>query len=269
MRHPDFEKICNQLKYQAGTIELNEVIEALKVMSFLGVPSNTTIYQILLQLLKHTVNEMSLQQIIFTDFLLSKVKPSPLAQALQIALPIVYDIQLPIKLDRTNISSLPEHLYYVSKKNISESSVMLIVNALMTAKVFDAKSSVSIMWSICDMQPNLLLEPLFNKAIQSLLMAGYSVPYHDLETIISKMLMRYSTRTQFYYNETFFDYCANAVITQDLGFEVAVHLLRKFLRVVSIINIFMITTKARCIYMYYIASLKQGNVCNSTLIESP
>ncbi|GJQ66491.1 hypothetical protein Trydic_g4484 [Trypoxylus dichotomus] len=52
LKHSDFEKICSQLKYHAGAIELNETIEALKVMSFVGVSSDSAIYQILLQLLR-------------------------------------------------------------------------------------------------------------------------------------------------------------------------------------------------------------------------
>ncbi|KAI4468622.1 fast leu-rich domain-containing [Holotrichia oblita] len=232
LKHPDFEKICNQLKYHAGAIELNETIEALKVMSFVGVSSDSTIYQILLQLLKHDVNQMTLQQIIFTDFLLSKATSSPLVDALKIALPIVYDVQLPIKLDQTNLTSLAEHLHYVSRRDvISEQSVKRIVNSLMKVKVFDQRSATSIMWSLCDMPPKAEFEPLLHKAMKSLFIAGYSVPYHDLETIISKLIKKYKPSAPNYYNADFFDYCANIVISQDLGFETAVHLLRKLLRV--------------------------------------
>ncbi|KAK9752661.1 RAP domain [Popillia japonica] len=232
LKHPDFEKICNHLKYYAGAIELNETIEALKVMSFVGVSSDSTIYQILLQLLKHDVNQMTLQQIIFTDFLLSKATPSPLVDALKIALPIVYDVQLPIKLDQTNVTTLSEHLHYVSRRDvISEQSVKRIVNSLMKVKVFDQRSATSIMWSLCDMPPKAEFEPLLHKAMKSLFIGGYSVPYHDLETIISKLIKKYKLNAPYYYNDDFFNYCANILITQDLGFENAVHLLRKFLRV--------------------------------------
>ncbi|KRT82952.1 hypothetical protein AMK59_4227 [Oryctes borbonicus] len=232
LAHPDFEKICNQVKYHAGTIDLNETIGALKAISFVGVPSDSTIYQILLQLLKHNINQMSLHQIIFTDFLLSKAKPSPLVEALKIALPLAYDIQLPTKINQTSLSNLAEHLHYVSKKSvISEDSVMLIVDYLMKVKVFDPKSSISILWSICDMPSNARFKPLFLKAIKSLLAVGHVIPYHDFETVISKMITQYTPNMSFYYNGQFCDYCANLVVSQDLGFENAVHLLRKFLPV--------------------------------------
>lgn len=214
---------------------MNDAVEALKVMSFLGVSSESTIYQILLQLLRHNVNQMSLQQIIFVDFLLSKAKPTPLVEALQIALPIVYDIQLPTKLDQYNLFSLSEHLHYVSKKKISQQSVMIIINCLMKVRTFNAKSSISIMWSLCDMEPNALFEPLLNKAIKSLLIAGHSIPYTNLETVVSKMVSKFSAKNLFYFNEAFFDLCANVIINQDLGFENAVHMLKKFLKVVRIL----------------------------------
>ncbi|KAJ8924042.1 hypothetical protein NQ315_006819 [Exocentrus adspersus] len=235
IRHPDFERICRKLKSQSGVIELNETIEALKIVSYVGVPSNSTIVQVLLQLIRQNINSLNLPHIMFLDFLLQHFKSSPLVDALKIALPIVFEIQLPIKMDREDASHLAEYLHFASKTRLGDATIDTIVKALYNLnEQFDAKTARSIIWSICDMEPNDVFEPLINKAVNDLIVNIDNVPYSDLETTLGKMVRMYSKRYPFYYNEVFADTCANYIIDHDLGFENATHLLRKLGRVTHI-----------------------------------
>lgn len=234
LSHPDFERLCKKLKSQSGIIELNETIEALKVISYVGVPPNSTIVQVLLQLIRQNINSLSLPHIMFLDFLLHQFKGSPLVDALKIALPIVFEIHLPLKMDRDNVAHLAEYLYYASRARLGETSVDMIVKALYQLnEEFDGKTAKSIIWSITDMKPNEIFEPLMNKAINDLIVHVDNVTYSDIESTLSRLIYSYTKRYPYFYNEIFADTCVNYVIDRDLGFEHGVYMLRKLGRVVS------------------------------------
>lgn len=227
------------MRLQAGSIETNDTLEALKVVSYVGVSSNSTIVQVLLQLLKHDINSLGLRQIIFLDFLLSHLDSSPLTEALKIALPIVFEINLPIKMETDNVAQLTEYLFYLSRNGSKEEILRRVVELLLTFPNFDVKTAKSIIWSICDLDFNEMFRPLLKKAIDCIMIQIDELDFNDLEVTLSKMLRRYTRRFNYFYNEAFFDTCANCLIDQDLGFDKAIYLMRKLNRVVSRCRKFM------------------------------
>lgn len=208
-------------------------------MSFMGVPSNSTIVQVLLQIVRHRVNELSLQQIIFVDFILNQMKPTPISDALLIALPIVFEIQLPIKMDRDNIFQLVDCLQYISKKKVSEKCVETIVGSILKCPAeIDAKLAVGIIWSITDMKADEFFEPLLNLALERLIPSMDTLSFSEIETTVGKLINKHTTKLNFYYNERLFDKCVKYLIDKDLGIDNATYMLRKFNKIVSFISIF-------------------------------
>lgn len=59
-RNSDFERLCRSLKRNARFMELNDVIEALKIVSFVGTRANSEITMTLLNLIKHQINDVTL-----------------------------------------------------------------------------------------------------------------------------------------------------------------------------------------------------------------
>lgn len=235
LKNPNFVKLCKKLKSQAGVIELNETIEALKVMTYVGVPSDSKIIQVLLQLLRHNVNYLTLNHIMFLDFLLGQYKSSPLVEALKIALPMVFEINLSLKLDKSNLSQLTECLYYASRHKLSDQSVELLIKTLCDyPDEFDARSAKSIIWSITDMNADEMFKLPLEKALNDLIVHMDEISFIDLDKTAGKLIVKYSSKHTFYYNETFFDSCVNNIIDHNLGFEEAMILLRKFIRIVSV-----------------------------------
>lgn len=45
----------------------------------------------MLQLLRHSINDLDLRQLIYLDFLLKKLPPTPLSDGLLVAVPVVID----------------------------------------------------------------------------------------------------------------------------------------------------------------------------------
>ncbi|CAH0550529.1 unnamed protein product [Brassicogethes aeneus] len=232
LKHPNFVKLCKKLKSHSGHIELNETIEALKVLTFLGAPSDSIINQILLQLIRQNINFLSLNHIMFLDFLLGQYKSTPLVDALKIALPMVFEINLPIKMERNNLTQLTECLYYASRTKLNKNSVQLIVDSLCRYNdTYDPKNAKSIIWSITDLPEDDLFKPLLEKAINSLSVDLERISYGEIDSTLSRMILKYSAKYPFYYNEVFLDSCVNYVIDNDLGLEKSLCFLRKFIRV--------------------------------------
>lgn len=227
-------------------IEVYDTIDALKVITYMGAPSNSTIIQVLLQLIRHNVNDLSLQQIIFLDFLLSHHENAPLVDALRLALPMVFEIQFPIKVDKDNLVQLVECFHYISKKDVSERCIEGVVKYLMNYKEeIDAKSGMSIIWSICDMKANEFFEPLLTKAINAVILQVDCLSFNEIETTLAKLLHKYNPILKFYYNQTLCDVTANYVIDNNLGFDAAVYLQKRFTNIVSILRINL--TQADCL----------------------
>lgn len=234
LQNSHFNKLCQRLKTQAGLIELNETLEALKIICYVGINSDSTIVQVLLQLIRHNINHLALPQIIFLDFLMYQFKQSPLIDAFKIALPMVFEIQLPAKMSRDNIEHLGEYLQYVSKRSVSEQCIeMIVASAIKCQDEMNGETAKSILWSICEMQPDMFFEPLINKALRAFIMNIEQIKFTEIETTVMKLCYRYNTKFPFYYNECFMDVCGNFVVDKDMGFEQGIYMIRKFLKIVS------------------------------------
>ncbi|XP_022913028.2 uncharacterized protein [Onthophagus taurus] len=226
---PTFEKLCSKLTVFAGTIDYGDVLDALKVLTLLNVPSNSTIYQTLLQLLRHSINQFSLHQIIFLHFLLTKVEKTPLSEAFLLALPMAFELMVPLKLDRTNTKLLADCLQFTSRNNVSNQCVEIIALALLRLKL-NPRISLSVIWSVCDLQPASYTEPLLKKLLKNIMFNLGEYNYDELESTLTKLTNRFSNRNPYYYNQEFYDFCANYIIDNDTGFEQGTHFLRKVLK---------------------------------------
>lgn len=62
---------------------------------------------------------------------------------------------------------------------------------------------------------------------------GDKIKFTVVETILTKLTQRISSHQLGFYNEKFFDTVADRVIDEDLGFQQALWILWKFVKVVS------------------------------------
>ncbi|KAL3286254.1 hypothetical protein HHI36_000764 [Cryptolaemus montrouzieri] len=236
----DFNRLCRKLKSLAGVIDIHETLEALKIVTYVGVPKDSTIVQVLLQLIRQNVNELSLSNIIFLEFLLGNYTNVPLADALKIALPIVFEIQLPVKMHRESISSLREYLFYASRNKLSQKTLDLILSSMLNCKeTSDAKTAKSIVWSLTDLPPSSGFEALLKKNIDTLLVNIDELSYEDLETVLSKLSSAYRREYPFFKNKVFCDAVVGHIIDQDVGYAAAIRILRKLDRL-DVINRYLI-----------------------------
>lgn len=229
---PDFIKLCKRLKSQARGITLNDTIEALKIVSFVGVPSSSTIIQVLLQLVRQGVNDLSLHQIIFLEFVMRNFDTNPLVDALRIAFPLVFEAQLSLKIARDDGTSLAEFLQYACKKPLSDSSINIIIECLKNlSEYIDVKTAKSVVWSLCELRRPLpsyhaLLIHCWNLITENIEQCSYT----EIDDLLGWMVKKVAQKQTHYYHEGFADSCVRYVVAKDYGFEEGTWILKKLTR---------------------------------------
>ncbi|XP_044729631.1 uncharacterized protein LOC123292981 [Chrysoperla carnea] len=233
LTHPSFEKLCLVLRKRSRDLEITELLEVLKTVTYVGVNSNSTITQILLQLLRHQINNLSLQQIIFLQFILNKFTSNPLVDALKIALPIVLDINLRTKIDTTNLNELSHLLQFASKNQISKENIDYIINVLISHDIQNIHMAKSIVWSVCDLPvEDVAYEKLLKKCLDLISKDLSQLKCTEVDTTLSKLAQRFSSRNNavWFYHEKFANSCAEYIIDNRLDINVANGIQRRLLQ---------------------------------------
>jgi hypothetical protein len=150
-KHKGFIYLCEILNSHIRMMKTYDIIECLKVFIHFKVPIDSLLVQSLLQMIRTTVNDLSLQDIIFTVFLLKRMESTPLRDALLIALPLVFEAQLSTKLDSDNASMLTSSLRFIIQSNINNSKVQnIILKSLWKHRNnLDVKLASSVFSSLC------------------------------------------------------------------------------------------------------------------------
>ncbi|CAH0395361.1 unnamed protein product [Bemisia tabaci] len=150
VQQTEFKNLCNASVSHLRLMELSDQINWLKCLSYFRVPANTRIMQVLLNLISKQVNHLSIQEIVYIDFLLSHQDKCPLVDALQIALPIVFEVKVEREMDSSNLEYLRECLQYASSKSVSKSCFNFLVSLLSAYdRDIPPKVAASILRSLC------------------------------------------------------------------------------------------------------------------------
>lgn len=226
----------------ARTLDVNDLIEAMKILNYVGVPPNSNISMTLLHLVRHQINDISLGQIVFLEFLMKKFEDTPLVEAFRIALPMLMQIQLAAKLDHENAGQLVDLLQFATRNPLSQQARMNVVAALTLhgtdgLTLDEARSCV---WSLADLEGEFTEthERLLHNCLEVLCDSMGRLSFEMLETTLSKMVTRFGgggpnrlQRIEAFYDEEFFGRCAQYVLDKDVGFQNAIYVQRKFNRI--------------------------------------
>lgn len=129
--HPSFLFLCKRLRRLAPSMDVSSNLNALKIISHLKIPANSELSLVLLSLLSYQINDLTLQEMIFADFLLNTLKPrTQKAEAIKAALPVLFEIQLPIQYDPENNIECIELLRFATSKTVSPETVEIIATQL-------------------------------------------------------------------------------------------------------------------------------------------
>lgn len=222
MTHPGFEGLCKRLRSKCRSMEYNEIVEMIKILSFIGVPPNSEIYHIFLNLAKQELNSATLMQIVFLDFVLQKVDPkkNALVDALRISFPIVFQMHISVQIDHENIPQLIDYLGFISRNRVNRKTALIVMNALILhGDNFSADEARKIAWSLCD-DVNPCSEQrvkLFKNVMDCLTNKIHELHIEVLENTISKMAKKYAKHSSMFH-EGILNATANLLIEQNTDF---------------------------------------------------
>lgn len=246
IKNPAFSVLCQNFKKHARALEINEAIEATKVLSYLQVPVDSLIVQTMLQLIRYNINFISVRQIMFLDFLLSRYDcKNHLVDALKLALPLAFQIRLPLELDNEDLPLLRDMLAYCCSHDLPDRCVNNIVTGLLLHdQTIDAQNAKSIIWSLCQVN---CTEEVFPTRVQ-LLHICYDIltqslnelTYDDVLRTAAKIKGRVLEKHPEYYHEQLMDALANYVVQHKIDFEKSLLLARVLSRLVSKICSYLI-----------------------------
>lgn len=230
-----FSKICSLLRTNAPQLDVSELVTCLKVLRSLNFQSDQKILQQILHHIRDQINELNLLQLVFVYLILTKLKPVPIVDALKIAIPIVFDLNI-WKLDHENLNELQKllHIITISRMKVSNKSMNSLLSSILLHGIsLNTSEAQSILSSLKEFDINSLeesdyIEKLVTNCVTVLNNNFNSSSFPKMENILEKMIRKYKfSNWDVFYNETFFNKCAMSVIENDLGFKTAYHVQRR------------------------------------------
>ena len=232
--HVVFIKLCHQLRKLAPVMtDSSDLVVCLKTLTFCGVPPSSRIIQTLLQLIKARVNDLELQQIIFLNFLLKKLK-SPLADALLIALPIVFQSQLEVQMDVDKLGRMCDCLRYAIDNRLPAAKIQFIADKLLAyARPWETERLCDLIWSLRRTRylPENGLLPLLVDVLNQLAKRVDHCDRRDLERTLVAIGENNTPNSRHWYNEELFNKTAERVVRERWNFKQTSAISRTFSKV--------------------------------------
>uniref|UniRef100_A0AAG5CZZ4 RAP domain-containing protein n=2 Tax=Anopheles atroparvus TaxID=41427 RepID=A0AAG5CZZ4_ANOAO len=229
VRHPRFVELCQSVRHESRTFVMNDITECLKILTFFGVHTNSEIITVLLQLIRHQINDVTLDHVVFLSFILKKLDRTPLVEALQIALPMLLQVQIGYKLDHENVQQLVDLLDFVSLHKVNDRTVMNIVSSLtLHGTNLTAEQAINALKALASFQTFL---PQYGKLLQNVFSVLEhqidQLPFKMLDYTLKKVLDKNLDHFPMFYHEPFLKSCAQYAIDKDVGLLNALYVLKK------------------------------------------
>lgn len=188
----------------------------------------------LLQLISKMINDMNLQQITFLHFILKDLSSCPLVDALKLALPIVFETQVQYKLE-DNVYQQVEFLNYITKHNLSQESFDFVMSRIINnIDQINLKNVKNLLFCLyCKNYANDKYIDIINRCLKvythRIELVGNIT---DIEAILSKMINKYLTESEHFFNEEFAFKVIAFIIKKEEKFEDGTFILKKLNRIV-------------------------------------
>ncbi|OQV16205.1 hypothetical protein BV898_09689 [Hypsibius exemplaris] len=130
LQDPRFATLCTRLLRSHRFMSPSATMNILKLVSILNVPSESRIVQTFLHLLKESINDLRLDGLMYSAFLLSKFPSNRLAEALSIAVPIAFEMRFHKEMDPDDLHQLTRMLTFCTSFNVSRSTKASVLQSL-------------------------------------------------------------------------------------------------------------------------------------------
>lgn len=204
-RTKEIEHLSQEVKKNARFLSLHDIINILKIVLFFGVSSNSMLCQHLLQMITKQVNRLSIQQIIFLNYILMKCPPSPLVEGVKIALPIVFETNIRNQLNYENSKAIASAISYGFRSTCSSDETLeyLVDAALRVKDRFEPGDATNVIISILNTRKSLpkLLE-LYREMLSIVNTNVLSISFVNLNNIVRQSVLKFvHYRPEYYSHE--------------------------------------------------------------------
>jgi hypothetical protein len=245
-KNDDFSKCLSMLRRSAPKMFGNDLVVCLKGLVSLNISSKNRLVQQILHHIKDDINELSLSQLAFLHFLLIRMKPNSLVEAIKIATPVVFDFNVSLKLNHENTAELTHLLRLItgSGMQVSNKTVTTILSALtLHGTQLTPEQVYSILWSMKVLKKNIpdekLLEVIGKLVTNCIMVLNDNferLPYTQMLDTLIRLVWEYKmTDIDAFYNEEFYEKCIKTAIEQEDSFDYAYTVMRH-LTVINYVN---------------------------------
>ncbi|XP_063991543.1 uncharacterized protein LOC135169990 [Diachasmimorpha longicaudata] len=241
-QNEEFVTLCDVLKKHIRQLSAKQAIEALKCLIYFNVSSTTVIIQMLLQMVRTSINQLTLDEITFLSFLLRKCQKTPLVEALTIALPIVFETQVSTQLNPDNLDSLVRVFQYLRQSGMSSDVIPRLLNIIEktpSENITPAQAKQTLFCLLDWDTKTEVAQKLIPRMLQNLGEKIEELNPAELAAVLRRLSNHVSdvkTNSDIFYHEGFADACGATVISRNLGFEMAFEV-TNFYHLVDHVNI--------------------------------
>ncbi|KAG8182043.1 hypothetical protein JTE90_013973 [Oedothorax gibbosus] len=168
MENQVFQALCSRLMKIVRVLDTQELITSYKVLSNLGIRSSSYVVSSILKMLGAHLNNMSLGQITFLSYMLSKQRHHPLVDGLRLALPLVLQVQIEQQLDSDNMTQVADCLQLACRSRLKPATIQKIVSTILTkSQTLSPTNATTILFAMLNMEtPVEGYKALLNHSIQ-------------------------------------------------------------------------------------------------------
>ncbi|XP_055948959.1 uncharacterized protein LOC129981928 [Argiope bruennichi] len=210
-----FQALCTRIMKIIRVMESQDLITIYKVLSFLKVRNNTYVMQSVLKMLGSHLNDMSLGQLVFLNFLLAKQKHNALVDGLRLALPLVLQVQIEQQLDSDNMTQVSECFQLACRSKLKPAVIEKIIHTLLKkAKSLSPSNAVTVIFALLSLEIPV-------DGYKELIEYSFEVLSKNLDMIDSKSILPIirSCRAQGFYHSRFFFEVSKKMVSENWNLE--------------------------------------------------
>lgn len=252
-----FEAICKSVRSGLRLWSSNNLVEILKIVLYFKVPPTSIMVQSVLHLLKKEINDLNISEIIFLHMLCSKSKHEASIKAIQIALPIVFEANIKLKLDREDMGHVAEALDFSRSYKVSEVVFDYLVTVVSQLQFYDVRDAFKVARACAHISlPHPLKGSVCASALDYLMDNGFTAKYSESDAHhILDLVTRNCRRDESFYHERFFNTMKDLVIKSGAGSYSAIMTCRRLSRAVR--SILLSCLKHKCEHNFFTEFCKQ------------
>ncbi|XP_035215698.1 uncharacterized protein LOC118189231 [Stegodyphus dumicola] len=208
IQNKTFQALCTRLMRTVRFLEPQELITVYKCLALLNIRNNTFVMQAVLKMIGARLNDMTLNQLTFVSFLLSRQKHNSLVDGLRLALPLVLQVQIDQQLDSENMTEVTDCLQLACKSKLKPATIEKIVSTIIErSPVLTTDQAMTIIFALLNLETPV-------DGYNELLKVSFDVLCKNIEILHLKEIIPVLRvcRNQGFYHGPFFFCVAEAIV---------------------------------------------------------